>query len=192
MEDNNTMEPSPPSQLTIVFHLRPEQQQALQHLQGGTSRVTVTCEPHATIGDLYMGAAWYLSPTQEPTQAELEAAAGQLRLVRGTNSFVDLGSSLLQAGLRQHHVLHVLQQGQELPPGFGVTVVAFTGKTWSIMVHLDMMVLEVKQMLEDIEGIPPCQQTLSCRRQMEDTRTLREYGVSEGCRIHMMVLLRGC
>jgi hypothetical protein len=193
LEDNNTIEPSPPSQVTLVFHLRPEQHQALPHLQDGTSMVAVPCEPHATVGDLYLGAAWYLSPTQEPTQAQLEAAAGQLRLVRGSTSFVDLGSSLLQAGLRQHHVLHVLQQGQELPPGFGVAVRTIAGTVLPLMVHQDMMVLECKQMLEDMEGIPPCQQRLIWDgRQMEDARTLGEYDIPEGGELHLVLRLGGC
>jgi hypothetical protein len=178
--------------VTLVFHLRPGQQQGLPRLQG-SSMVTVPCEPHTSVGDLYRGAAWYLSPSQDPTPEELEAAAWQLRLVRGITRYANLSSSLLEAGMQQGHVVHVLQQQQELPPGFGITIQTLTGKEVPMLVHSDMLVLEVKQLFQDREGIPPCQQRYVVQgQQVEDLATLGECGVQEGQVVHCILRLGGC
>jgi hypothetical protein len=193
LEDNNRTEAMPPSQIFMVFHLRPQQQQALPRLQGKTCNVAVPCEAHATVGDLYMGAAWYLSLSQDPTQPQLEAAVGQLRLVRGTITHGDLGSSLLEAGLHKGDVVHVLQQGQELPPGFAITIKTLTGKEVPMLVNSDMLVLELKQLVHDTQGIPPCQQRLIfANRQLQDVRTLGEYSVQEGNMVRLVLRLSAC
>jgi hypothetical protein len=139
--------------------MQPEQQQALPRLQSGTT-VALRVEPNAMVGELYRGAAWYLSPSQDPTLAELEAAVGQLRLVQGNTQFTAMGSSLTEAGLDKFRVVQVLQPGQAPLPGFSIGVKTLTGKHTVLLVHSQMLVKEMKQLVSDRDGVPPCMQKL--------------------------------
>jgi hypothetical protein len=183
-----------PSEVTLVFQLRAEQQQGLPRLQGLLlPTVTVYPRPESTVGDLYRRAAKYLSLSQDPTQAQLEAAVGQLRLVHGHTHYGDPGSSLLEAGLLKGHVVHVLQPGQGLPRGFNITVKLLTGKAPVLLVHSQMRVLELKQLLAASEGKPPCEQQLLHRGEaLTDVCTLGQYDMQEGAVLHMVLMLRGC
>jgi hypothetical protein len=195
--------PQPPYRFTLVFHMRPTLQYTPPRLQASTI-VTVSCKPDATVSDLYLGAARYLSPSQDPTQAQLKAAAG-LWLLHGDTHYVDMGSSLKEAGLQQGHVVHVWDQGQyhlapgvvsrqELPPGFHITVKTLTGNNHVLLVHREMLVLELKQLVGDCAGVPPCQQRLIMERgvTLDDMCTLKEYRIHQGDVITMMMRLRGC
>jgi ubiquitin len=67
-----------------------------------------------------------------------------------------------------------------------------TGKHIELYVRTDATVLDVKEMINDCEGIPPEQQRLIfAGRQMEEERTLDEYSVRGGCTLHLVIRLRG-
>lgn len=87
-------------------------------------------------------------------------------------------------------MVHVLQRGQELPPGFSITM---TGKMLSLLVHSDMLVLECKQLVTAREHVPPCgQRHVFQGQQLDDLATLGECGVQEGHVVHCILRLTGC
>jgi hypothetical protein len=175
--------------VTVVFHLLPGQQRAFPNLLGAITG-SVSCDPSLRVWDLYTGAAWYLCQGREPTQ---EGWAGQLRLVRNSIVLEDRASPLLEAGLHNGDVVHVLQPGQALPDHFTIVIKTLTGNTFPVWVHSRMLVEEVKQLVEAREGVPPDQQRFVYQgRQLEDLRQLADYDIQEGDVVHFILRLKSC
>ena len=67
-----------------------------------------------------------------------------------------------------------------------------TGKTIEIPCRLSDLVEELKQLIQDKEGIPPDQQRLIFdNKQIEDEKTLNDYNIHDGDKIHLVLRLRG-
>ena len=75
---------------------------------------------------------------------------------------------------------------------FQIHVKTLTGKTIPLQVTSWSMVLDVKRLIQDKEGIPPCQQRLIFDgRQLEDDRLLREYKIQPKSMLFLNLRLRG-
>lgn len=73
-----------------------------------------------------------------------------------------------------------------------IRIRSLTGRIIPVEIELSQRVIDLKEIVEVKEGIPPQQQRfLFAGRQLDDEKTLAECGVVAGSDLHLVLSLRG-